>query len=172
MKKIPICYDQPDAFDRYTLIESGRYFRRGHGFCWRYISASSTPTHPCGVWQHGELNQPPGPILGKRIAFDELPEEVQNTYRRERERWVKPDRVKSIRAQDSGGICFVVDVANKAPGTVAANVLWALDGKVYGCDVFYGKKSVSVKGKPVPWADLSPVNQAIILQWLNNNPVF
>ncbi len=171
MKKIPICYDDPYTADRYTLVESGRCFRRGRGFYWQYIAASAYPTHPCGIWQHGELENKPGSHLGKRVPFNSLPEAVQRTYQNEFERWVKPSRVKSIHAQDSAGVCVVVDLVNKAPGTVAANILWVMSGKVFGCDVFYGKKSVAVKGQRVRWPDMSEANRAAVLQWLKNNPV-
>lgn len=171
MKRIPICYDDPYSADRYTLIESGRCFGRCYGFYWRYISASSMPSNPCGIWLHGELKQQPGPHLGKRVPFKSLPEEVQRTYQNEYEQWVKPARVKSIRAQDGAGVGVVVDLINKAPGTVAANVLWVLAGKVYGCDLFYGKKTISLKGDRVKWHELTNVNRAAVLQWLKNNPV-
>lgn len=89
------CYDNGGlTADRYTVVYTGRYNKDG-GFV--YLGASENPTHPQGVGYHGSQNLYPidvtpkrngasrwppvigrkHPTLGRRIAFTDLPAEVQ-----------------------------------------------------------------------------------------------
>ena len=64
-------YDNPETYDRYTVV-----YRRTGGV-WPYYGLSSTPFHPCGFAQHGELKTAPGTYLGERINFNDLPADCQ-----------------------------------------------------------------------------------------------
>lgn len=87
-----------DTADRYTVIFTGRY--KGREGC-NYVGMSETPTSPLGFYQH---SWHPDAIdldrwgyapkvgqkchLGKRIEFQELPEECQKLIAQEyRELW-------------------------------------------------------------------------------------
>ena len=63
--------------DRYTAVY--RTVRSINGLYWPYLGMNAAPFDPQGIGQHGELNEKPGRHLGKRIAFDELPEDCQKT---------------------------------------------------------------------------------------------
>ena len=66
-----------DAVDRYTIAFKGRRHPR-HGMYYPYLAASDHPFHPQGFGQHGEAgNFLTGDDLGKRIAFEECPPDVQ-----------------------------------------------------------------------------------------------
>lgn len=70
-------YDAGDSFaDRYTIaLKAESYLGRLY---WPYLASGPTPFHPQGFGQHGEstefLN---GKHLGKRVAFDTLPEQTK-----------------------------------------------------------------------------------------------
>ena len=73
------CYDNGgETLDRYTVVYTGRY--RGDGW-FQYISMNSSPFHPQGIGQHGEhptqIDRPSYGHLGKKITFDDLPEDCQ-----------------------------------------------------------------------------------------------
>lgn len=68
----------PDGpVDRYTIAFRGW---RDHvvGMLYPYLSSSDSPFHPQGFGQHGESRWfLTGRHLGKRIRFEDLPEQVQ-----------------------------------------------------------------------------------------------
>jgi hypothetical protein len=71
------CYDSGDSFaDRYTVV----YTKAGDGRCY-YVGMNCAPFHPQGIGMHGEsdtmIDRPTYGHLGKRIAFDYLPEDCQ-----------------------------------------------------------------------------------------------
>lgn len=69
------------TFDRYTIIPprwAGPLYRERNGL-WTCIGASSRPFHPQGLGQH--VTATPGPHLGKRITWDQLPPDVQKFAR-------------------------------------------------------------------------------------------
>jgi hypothetical protein len=76
------------SFDRYTVIYPKQKYELPYhkGAYYPYIAMSEHPMHPQGFGQHGEL-QPPGrygfKCLGKRITFDDLPEDCQKVVMRE-----------------------------------------------------------------------------------------
>ncbi len=66
-----------DSFDRYTVAFKGYRLER-YGMVYPYISSSENPFHAQGFGQHGESKQfLTGKHLGKRVAFDTLPVDVQ-----------------------------------------------------------------------------------------------
>lgn len=75
------CYDNGgETADRYTVVFTGRYKKRPGSFL--YIGMSAAPFHPQGIGQHGEGHA--GPIdypvyshLGKKIKFQDLPEDCK-----------------------------------------------------------------------------------------------
>ena len=79
------CYDnggpatERGSIDRYTVVFTGNYPGR-EGLC-RYLAMSGAPFHPQGFGQHGEsldtIDRPSYGHLGKRINFDDLPEDCQ-----------------------------------------------------------------------------------------------
>lgn len=78
------CYDNggieaDGSFDRYTVVFTGRYKKSGRYF--EYLGMSTHPFHPQGFGQHGEssftIDQPTYSHLGKKISFDELPEDCK-----------------------------------------------------------------------------------------------
>lgn len=72
------CYDNGGkTFDRYTVVYTRRNPRDGYA----YRGMSAHPTHPQGFGMFGVLPQKDGPYLGKRIAFNTLPEECQKVAR-------------------------------------------------------------------------------------------
>lgn len=80
-------YDNAESIDRYTVVYSGRYRRRGEQFL--YVGMSAEPTDSQGFCQHGEsetqVDAPNGwpPQVGKknhlgtRITFQDLPQKCQ-----------------------------------------------------------------------------------------------
>lgn len=76
------CYDNGGkTIDRYTVV-----FTRGKGSL--YLGMSSNPMHPQGIGMHGEGPPGSGPIdrptyghLGKRIVFEQLPDDCQKIVR-------------------------------------------------------------------------------------------
>jgi hypothetical protein len=77
-KKVCVIYDNGgETFDRYTVIFKA-FRARGYGLVYPYIGASSHPFAPQGFGQHGESRYSiREPHLGKRIAFDDVPPDVQ-----------------------------------------------------------------------------------------------
>lgn len=71
------CYDNNVSYDRYTAV-----FPKIDGV-WQYIAMNETPFHHCGFGQHGELRQPPGKHLGKRIKFEDLSSDCQKLIRQD-----------------------------------------------------------------------------------------
>ena len=67
----------PDgAADRYTIAFKG--WRGRDGMAYPYLAASEAPFHPQGFGQHGESRTfLTGRHLGRRIRFEDLPEQVQ-----------------------------------------------------------------------------------------------
>lgn len=71
------------TFDRYTCVFTKKSIvekeARGHyGTLFMYVGMSSMPFHPQGFGQHGELApQHIGKHLGKRIKFEDLPEDCK-----------------------------------------------------------------------------------------------
>lgn len=71
----------PDGpVDRYTIALKG--FRdnasRERSLVYPYLAANCAPFHPLGFGQHGESRHfLTGRHLGKRIRFEDLPEQVQ-----------------------------------------------------------------------------------------------
>ena len=79
------CYDNGGASaDRYTVVFTGRYRERTAEFM--YLSLSERPTHPQGFGQHGfnrlQIDRPRSGHLGRRIKFEQLPDECQACVRR------------------------------------------------------------------------------------------
>lgn len=74
------CYDNGgDTLDRYTIIPprwAGRDYRERSG-AWCAIGASEHPFHAYG--QH--CSAAPGPHLGRRVRWADLPEDVQRFAR-------------------------------------------------------------------------------------------
>lgn len=70
-------YDAGDSFaDRYTVAFKA-YNVRGQLY-WPYLASGPSPFHPGGFGQHGESAHPvTGKHLGKRVAFESLPEQTQ-----------------------------------------------------------------------------------------------
>ena len=63
--------------DRYTVAFKG-YSGNGYGMVYPYLACSSNPFHPQGFGQHGESRSYlDGKHLGKRVAFESLPVDVQ-----------------------------------------------------------------------------------------------
>lgn len=71
------CYDNGGrTFDRYTIIPP-RWAKeeRERDGTWSAIGASERPFHPQGFGMH--VSATPGSHLGRRVKWDDLPEEVQ-----------------------------------------------------------------------------------------------
>jgi hypothetical protein len=76
------CYDNGgESYDRYTVVYTGRYRHKTGGAQW-HVGMSAEPFHPQGFGQHGEsmvdIDWPTYGHLGKKIKFDDLPEDCQN----------------------------------------------------------------------------------------------
>lgn len=70
-----------ESFDRYTILPprwAREYMDRNPGQ-WTAIAASEHPFHPQGFGQH--VTAAPGPHLGKRIKWKDLPADVQKFAR-------------------------------------------------------------------------------------------
>ena len=74
-KRVCVVYDAGDSvYDRYTVIYKA-YRARGYGLIYPYLGVSEN-----GSYYHGEHNASiRGPHLGRRVAFENLPEAVQKT---------------------------------------------------------------------------------------------
>jgi hypothetical protein len=75
--------DGGKSYDRYTITaprsaRASDTFREWDG-SWRCLAASENPQHPQGFGQHSSCT--PGPHLGKRITWQELPAAVQKFVR-------------------------------------------------------------------------------------------
>ena len=74
------CYDLDDGktFDRYTVVFTGNYKNREG--C-DYLGMSENPYHPQGFGQHGwnasPIDYPRYSHIGKKIRFQDLPEDCQ-----------------------------------------------------------------------------------------------
>ena len=72
-----------ETFDRYTCVFTKKSIvskeqRRHYGTRFLYIGMSEHPFHPQGFGQHGEIEpQHIGGHLGKRIKFENLPEDCK-----------------------------------------------------------------------------------------------
>jgi hypothetical protein len=80
-----------ESIDRYTVCYPAYLLTRGTSgevqewngsrYVYPYLGMSAAPFHPQGVGQHGEhwkaIDRPSHKHLGKRIAFDQLPEDCQ-----------------------------------------------------------------------------------------------
>ena len=80
------CYDNGgETADRYTVVFTRTGHKRGmRGRCF-YLGMNAEPFHPQGIGQHGEaegmIDRPSYGHLGKRIAFEALPEECKRCVR-------------------------------------------------------------------------------------------
>ncbi len=75
-KQVLRMYDAPDYIDRYTVILSRRAYPSYRLGTYSYIALNNSPTHPQGFSQWGE-GAMPGKHLGKKIAWGDLPQNVQ-----------------------------------------------------------------------------------------------
>jgi hypothetical protein len=76
------CYDNGGrTCDRYTIIPPrwAREYVHDKSLCFEAIGASAEPFAPGGFGQH--TTAMPGPHLGKRIAWSDLPPDVQRFAR-------------------------------------------------------------------------------------------
>ena len=75
------CYDnEGKTFDRYTVVFTGNYKKDFRTFV--YVAMSCNPFHPQGFGQHGEsentpIDRPTYSHLGKKITFNDLPEDCK-----------------------------------------------------------------------------------------------
>lgn len=78
------CYDNDQTFDRYTVVYTGNY--PGRDGC-EYVGMSSDPYSPSGFGQHGHsqeiIDKPKYAHLGKKISFNDLPENCQKLVLRD-----------------------------------------------------------------------------------------
>jgi hypothetical protein len=73
------CYDNGGkTVDSYTVVFTGRY-RHKTNRATLYLCMSANPFHPQGFGQHGEgdIDSRGYSHLGKKIGFDQLPEDCQ-----------------------------------------------------------------------------------------------
>jgi hypothetical protein len=75
------CFDNNGkSVDSYTVTFTGHYTHNTDHQYW-YLGMSSNPFHPQGVGQHGEsdrqIDTPSYKHLGKKISFDDLPEDCK-----------------------------------------------------------------------------------------------
>lgn len=76
------CYDNGGkSADRYTIIPPrwAHEFHECRASTWSAIAADETPFHPLGIGC--STTAMPGPHLGKRVKWDELPKDVQTFAR-------------------------------------------------------------------------------------------
>ena len=72
-----------ETLDRYTIALKGYRDHRGRT-TYPYLGASEHPFAPQGFGQHGESDEfLKGKHLGKRVAFDDCPPDVQAFIRQE-----------------------------------------------------------------------------------------
>lgn len=73
-----------ETADRYTIVFTGRYCKLV-GEEYLYVTSSSNPINPQGVYLHGSsknpIDTPRYGHLGKRITFLDLPSDVQSCVR-------------------------------------------------------------------------------------------
>ena len=82
--KVKAVYDNGGAsIDRYTIVYNGKAGKHSvYGSqLWECVGSSMNPTHPQGFFQHGDCTI--GMHLGKKIKFEELPEEVRKCVERD-----------------------------------------------------------------------------------------
>jgi hypothetical protein len=75
------CYDNNgETADRYTVCFTGHYTQNTAGSYWN-LAMNASPFHPQGIGMHCDSNQqidrPTYSHLGKKISFDQLPEDCQ-----------------------------------------------------------------------------------------------
>jgi hypothetical protein len=74
------CYDNEGrSYDRYTVIYMSEPEKAHNTYA--SVDMSSAPFHPQGFGQHGTAT--PGKHLGKRIRFEDLPEDCKKLVRRD-----------------------------------------------------------------------------------------
>ena len=83
-KNIRIYDNEEKTIDRYTVVFTGNYkYRDG---C-QYIGMSSNPYSPQGFGQHGwnntPIDYPSYKHLGKKITFDDLPEDCKDLIKQD-----------------------------------------------------------------------------------------
>lgn len=81
------CYDNGGkTYDQYTVVFTGRYTHKTNN-AFMYVGMSSAPFHPLGFGQHGDspqpIDRPSYKHLGKRIDFDQLPEDCKKLVYRD-----------------------------------------------------------------------------------------
>ena len=64
-----------ETIDRYTVVFKA--FRSHGRLYWPALASSESPFSPQGFGQHVELSNQPADYLGKRIAFEDCPADVQ-----------------------------------------------------------------------------------------------
>ena len=80
-RKVCRIYDAGNSenapIDRFTVAFKG-YRHECYGMVYPYLASSSCPFHPQGFGQYGESKVfMTGKHLGKRVAFEALPKDVQ-----------------------------------------------------------------------------------------------
>lgn len=92
--KLAVFDNGGESLDRYTVIYIGKDYRISHpyrSYLYPYLAMSDRPFHPQGFGQHGEIEIFPNDMrqlrkgkgqklfsyLGKRINFNDLPEDCQ-----------------------------------------------------------------------------------------------
>lgn len=75
------CYDNGgETADRYTVCFTGRYTHKTSGDFW-HLGMSSDPFHPQGIgqmgWSQTPIDRPVYSHLGKKIKFEDLPQNCQ-----------------------------------------------------------------------------------------------
>jgi len=65
------------TIDLYTVWFTGRYAGRERNTT-EYVAMSATPFAPHGFCQHGEISTSQYPKQGKKISFDDLPDDCKN----------------------------------------------------------------------------------------------
>jgi hypothetical protein len=86
-------YDQDanvGSADRYTICYKGYYDASRNERVYPYTGASAFPFHPQGIGVHDEnrhtaIDRPNGKHLGKRIRYEDCPEQVQRLIRQDLE---------------------------------------------------------------------------------------
>ena len=76
------CYDNGGkTADRYTILPPryAKQYRENAPGMWQAIGANAAPFHPQGIGMH--VTATPGSHLGRRVHWDDLPEDVQRFAR-------------------------------------------------------------------------------------------
>lgn len=72
------CYDSgPNTCDRYTVLYGAPVWTPDMGRNVPYLAASAHPFHPQGFGQHGDMPASNRSALGRKIAWHDLPADVQ-----------------------------------------------------------------------------------------------